>query len=536
MRRNLLIFFPYFAVAKLIPADSRDEWEVISITDLLKKGTIGLVRFLREKTYDTVVVARPDISRKEAKYYLLGILFIAAARQKYLIGNDQKKHSISWKKFIFIDTPEIILEGIFSVFFLILSWIWLGFLWVFFSLTQHRNFKQKNTKHIAYFRTDDFGEIAVGGSFSHVDGFRKGAQNFGWKIFFIAHARPIKDTNVAAFIIPFPHDFNTPEIPEIYYGFRLLWKSLKILKREKPTFIYHRHTAFQATTPLLARLLGIPLILEYNGSEAWVKEKWGRLFMRNLCYAFEKVAFLGADKIAVVSDVLKDELITRGIAQEKIIVNPNGVDPHLFHPQVDGSAMRKKYGLENKIVIGFIGSFGPWHGVEVLARSIKPIIKAFPHMHFLIMGDGALRSSVETIISVDGVKNAATLTGTIPHDESPQYLAACDILASPHVPNVDGTRFFGSPTKLFEYMAMGKAIVASNLEQIGTVLEDEKTALLTKPGDIHDFVKAVIRLIPDSEFRKKLGENARKEVVQKYTWDQNAKRIIHAYENLVGKQ
>src|SRR5206468_4708183 len=121
-----------------------------------------------------------------------------------------------------------------------------------------------------------------------------------------------------------------------------------------------------------------------------------------------------------------------------------------------------------------------------------------------------------------------------PQRDAPAYLAASDVLVSPHVPNTDGTRFFGSPTKLFEYMSMGKGIVASDLEQLGEVLRDSlrvgelptagpapsatQLAVLSRPGSVEDLMEGIAFLVDHHEWRSALGRNARREVERRYTW------------------
>jgi glycosyltransferase involved in cell wall biosynthesis len=111
----------------------------------------------------------------------------------------------------------------------------------------------------------------------------------------------------------------------------------------------------------------------------------------------------------------------------------------------------------------------------------------------------------------------------------PALLDACDILVSPHIPLADGSDFFGSPTKLFEYMAMGKGIVASRLGQIGDVLVDEETALLVEPGDPNQLAEAIVRLANSKELSQRLGGNARRVAVEKFTWGHNARRVLDSY-------
>jgi glycosyltransferase involved in cell wall biosynthesis len=121
-------------------------------------------------------------------------------------------------------------------------------------------------------------------------------------------------------------------------------------------------------------------------------------------------------------------------------------------------------------------------------------------------------------------------TGAVKHLEVPALLDACDILVSPHVPLADGSDFFGSPTKIFEYMAMGKGIVASRLGQIGEVLSHGKTALLVEPGNVEELRAAILRLVESPNLREQLGAAARRDAIEKHTWTRNAQNVLDAYQ------
>jgi glycosyltransferase involved in cell wall biosynthesis len=114
----------------------------------------------------------------------------------------------------------------------------------------------------------------------------------------------------------------------------------------------------------------------------------------------------------------------------------------------------------------------------------------------------------------------------VPYSDMPAYLAACDILVSPHGRQADGGEFFGSPTKLYEYMAAGRPIVASAVGQIADVLTDEHSALLVAPDDAHALARAIVRLVEDARLRTRLGGAAREAAERHHSWSQNAERVL----------
>jgi glycosyltransferase involved in cell wall biosynthesis len=317
------------------------------------------------------------------------------------------------------------------------------------------------------------------------------------------------------------------------FGGDLVLALNNLARAREADVIYQRHARFSLAGPLLALLARRPLFLEYNGSEPYFGAHWQRTPLMRQLAVCEDAALTAASRVIVVSEVLRQSLIARGVAPARIVLNPNGVDASRF--AVGGGAeVRRELGLDDStIVAGFVGSFGPWHGAPVLADALTRVARARPTLHLLFVGDGPQRETTERVLDLSGLRERASFVGRVRPGEVHRYLDACDILVSPHVPLPDDAEFFGSPTKLFEYMAAGKAIVASRLGQIAEMLEPGRTAILVTPGDPHELAAALERLAREPRLRAELGANARHAAGTRHGWERNASRVIEAYRSLV---
>ena len=384
-----------------------------------------------------------------------------------------------------------------------------------------------------YLRTDLAYGIRSGGSVGHIAGVINHFRRFtGPPIFMTTDRIPTVDESVETHVLrPLGRFRDFRELPSLDFNLRLDERVAALLGSRRPAFVYQRYSLNNYTGVKIARRFKVPFVLEYNGSETWIARNWGHpLKYERLSARIEALNLTAADLVVVVSKAMKDELVGQGLDSTKILVNPNGVDPDRYGPEVDGTAVRRRYGLVGKTVLGFIGTFGRWHGAEVLAQAFGELLRAHPHhrntVRLFMIGDGVMMPEVKRRLAESGAERATILTGLIPQEQGPEHLAACDILVSPHVPNPDGSPFFGSPTKLFEYMAMGKGIVASDLDQIGEVLRHDATALLVQPGDVKSLCEGMIVLIEDKPRRQRLGANARTEVVSRFTWEAHTGRIL----------
>jgi glycosyltransferase involved in cell wall biosynthesis len=371
----------------------------------------------------------------------------------------------------------------------------------------------------------------VGGAATHTAGVINGLTSAGVEVCVFAPERPdgVHDAHCEAVaprhIVQFAH-----------------WLTLVGYSRDlvsaatgRPAdLVYQRYALGSYAGLELARRLNVPLVLEFNGSEIWAGRHWGgdRLALIKTLAALERRNLFDASLIVVVSDPLKDQLVEEGIAPDRILVNPNGVDVR----ELDGarahsaSHWRSRANLPQAPTVGFVGTFGLWHGVKLLPELIERVAECRDDARWVLIGGGPLHRAVATDIELRGLSGRVRLTGVVPHPRAVELLACCDVCVSPHVPNPDGTAFFGSPTKLFEYMGLGRAIVASDLDQIGEVLEDGRTALLTSPGDVPAAARAVVRLLNDDALRARLGQAALEQAIERHSWGAHVERILQALD------
>ena len=395
---------------------------------------------------------------------------------------------------------------------------------------------QRSQLRVVYLRSTPGPGTQAGGAASHIKGVVEGLQALGVEV------KILSNDQIAG--LNFPDDRFTVIPPQPGGGTRALFDihnnlvftrgAVPLIERADPDFIYQRYARFSWVGVVAAMRVKRPLFLEYNGSEVWVGKHWDRVGSLDLLERYERLNLDAAARIFVVSEVERRNLEARGVHSEKIVVNPNGVDVERFRPGVGGAETRRELGIkEDEVVAGFVGTFGPWHGVEKLAEAIKSMPANLP-VRFLLVGSGSLHAEVEKQLESETKGGRVIFTGAVAHDRVPSLLDACDILVAPHVPLADGSEFFGSPTKIFEYMAMGKGIVASRLGQIGEVLVDEETALLVEPGNVGELAKAIVRLIESETLRTRLGARVRAVAERDHTWTHNAQRVLDAYKDLKG--
>src|SRR5215210_5028116 len=321
------------------------------------------------------------------------------------------------------------------------------------------------------------------------------------------------------------------ELRRILYDQDLGAQLKRRFENHAPDFIYERASLYSTAGVLLARELERPLIVELNSPLSVEQATYRATGLGDLAARAERWALARADAVLAVSTPLRDYAISLGAEPDRVHVLPNGVDPELFKPGEPDLEVRKRWGLGDDPVLGFVGGLRPWHGVEILPELLSRLVGRFPDLRLVIVGDGQLRGELERDLEERGIAHGAVFTGSLPHEEVAALIHRFDVALAPYPrPAHD---FYFSPLKLFEYMACGAPVVAASLGQIAEVVRDGETGLLYPPGELDALVTSCDRLLEDPDLRLRMGRAAAKEIHDRYTWDHNAARVIDLAQDLM---
>ncbi|MBF0372041.1 MAG: glycosyltransferase family 4 protein [Alphaproteobacteria bacterium] len=309
------------------------------------------------------------------------------------------------------------------------------------------------------------------------------------------------------------------------------WRRLEAAwRRHRPDLLYERHNLFLMAGPWLKRKTGIPYLLEVNAPLAYERGRHGGLFFRHQAERIEHAVWRAADMVLPVTARLAEFVRLAGVPDERMEVICNGVDRRRFAPGIDGTALRRRLGIDDKVVLGFVGFIRAWHGLVRVADAMAHL-NDLRDLHLLVAGDGPARQELEERARALGLADRVTVMGVVPHDEMPEVIAAFDVALQPC------SVAYASPLKLFEYMAMGKAVVAPALENIREVVRHGEDAWLFDPVERGGLEKAIAELATNPALRQRLGEGASRSVDKRgYTWDGNAERVERLALALLGRK
>ena len=322
-----------------------------------------------------------------------------------------------------------------------------------------------------------------------------------------------------------------PGFTELALMRRLQSRISEVVERERPDII-HAHSPVLNVFPALkvGRRLGIPVVYEIRAfwEDAAVDHgtcREGSPRYR-LTKALETRACRQVDHVFVLCNGLKNDLISRGIPAEKLTPVFNGVNPDDFKPCPPCEEYRTNWGLKGKRVLGFIGSFYRYEGLDLLIRAFATIHKANPDTVLLLVGGGEMEGELKKLACSLGMQDAVVMSGRIPHNRVPGVYSLVDILVYPRY-SMRLTELV-TPLKPLEAMAMGKVLVASDVGGHKELIQGWKDGRSFKAGHKGALKTSLLAVLPDEEVRVRIQHDAQKWVSKKHSWE----RTTEIYENI----
>lgn len=306
-----------------------------------------------------------------------------------------------------------------------------------------------------------------------------------------------------------------------------------VIAATQPDLIHAHSPCLNA---LAAFGLGKPVVYELRSSWEDAAVSSGTTHEGSLRYRLsrwlETQVLLRADHVTTICEGLRAEAMRRGVDSHRITVVPNAVDADAFAaPRTPDPEVRRRLGLENACVLGFIGSFFAWEGLPLLIEALPRIVAARPDVRLLLVGGGPDEANVRAAVERLQVGRYVVFAGQVPHAQVATLYQAVDILVYPRTPM--RLTDMVTPLKPLEAMALAKVFIASDVGGHRELVRDRETGILFRAGDAAALAAAVLEVAGDAALRQRLMTAGPKYVRQERTWAQVVKRYVPAYDSLV---
>jgi glycosyltransferase involved in cell wall biosynthesis len=345
-----------------------------------------------------------------------------------------------------------------------------------------------------------------------------------------------------------PQDTSLINYQEIYnfnslkkYEEMAISRLISLGKETKPLAI---HSASNFVVGLAgakaAKALGIPSIYEIRGfwhlTQSTKREGYDSSDHYRLSERFEIETAKESDHVFTITQALKDILVENGVDEDKISVLPNAVDSSKFNMAPKDKKLESELGFEGKVVIGYIGSFVEYEGLDLLLEACSILKEKHGDIfRLLLVGDGDTMQLLRRTARFLQLEDQVAFTGRIPHDDVQRYYSLIDIAPLPR----KGLRVceLVSPLKPFEAMGAGKVLITSSVQALAEIVQDGVTGMVFEKDNSEDLAAKLETAILDEELRKNIGENANKWVIENHSWDVISQRVTSLYDKILeGRQ
>ena len=367
--------------------------------------------------------------------------------------------------------------------------------------------------------------------------------NFGHDVTWVLSSEEIKEVQettfdgVRVFIVPCRYKEGILKIiTKVLYALRRMRFVFSNFKQERYNMIFVRNDVFDALLALyIKRKYKVPFVFETSTpiEQNWEIHKVYRSNHRCLWYFISKIeayirmyALRKADLVFPTTKWMKEDFVKKGIRRSKMVPYPNGIDINRFS-DADGEAIRRQHNLKDSNVVVYVGTIGKMRHLDILIHAFSKVKKSRKDVKLLMVGDGNDKSNLERLAGELGSKDNVVFTGQIYSHEIPNFIAAADIGVSP-VPPLSFYKL-SSPIKMFEYMALGKPVVANEEipEQEEVIQESGGGVLVKFEGD--SFADGIMELLNDSERARGMGKKGQEWVVKNRSYNILARKLERKY-------
>ena len=314
----------------------------------------------------------------------------------------------------------------------------------------------------------------------------------------------------------------------------------EVVKIVKPDILHAHSPALNALPALrVARSLNIPIVYEVRAfwEDAAVdhgtSKEWGVRY--RLTRALESYALKRVDAVTTICEGLRNDILGRGILPKKVTVIPNAVNIENFNIGEEADLqLAEDLGLNNKILLGFIGSFYAYEGLNILLQALPKMLAQNQDIRILLVGGGPQESKLKTLAIQLGIENKVVFTGRVPHDQVQRYYNLIDILVYPRL-KMRLTDLV-TPLKPLEAMAQGKLLMASDVGGHLELIQDKKTGVIFKSDNPDALVTEALDLLSRHDRWPALRAAARNYVETERNWPVSVARYKDVYGSLVNKE
>lgn len=334
------------------------------------------------------------------------------------------------------------------------------------------------------------------------------------------------------FVLPKPH--SVPLLKQAACVSELA-KQLTRLAAELKVDLLHAHSPSLngLAASRAARQLGLPYVYEVRYYEEDAAVERGKFKFNSPLYRLSRrlewEALKRADRVVTICESLRDDLQARGVPAAKLFQAPNGVDTNVFTPREPDEELIARYQLQGQTVIGFIGSFYVYEGLEILLAAVLRLLEQRPDVTLLLAGAGEVETRLRARVPAD--KRAQLIfAGKVPHSQVNAYYSVMDVLAYPRLRA--RLNELTTPLKPLEAMAMQRAVIGSRVGGLCELIREGETGVLVEPENVEALTQGLLQLVVDKAKRERLAQQAREFAVRERDWERIVERYFEIYGGL----